>query len=141
MVWESNPALGALVGPRVAVSWQTFDDWRSQNQAFERMGGFQLFKTNLTGFERPEELPGAYASTDFFPLLGVQAQLGRTFLPRDEVAGTSQVVVVSGGVCGEAFLEGRQSGWAFGNPGWEALGYCRRLARELPFAGAVCGHQ
>ena len=35
--------------------------------------------------DRPEELPGAYASADFFPLLGVQAQLGRVFLPEDEI--------------------------------------------------------
>src|SRR5438045_9741480 len=43
MVWESNPALGALVGPRAAVSLQALDDWRSQNQAFESMCGFELF--------------------------------------------------------------------------------------------------
>ncbi|HEV2988346.1 MAG TPA: ABC transporter permease, partial [Candidatus Angelobacter sp.] len=106
MVWESNPALGALIGPRVAVSWQTFKDWRNQNHVFERIGGFQLFKTNLSGLEKPEELSAGYASSDFFPLLGVKAHLGRVFLPEDEVSGKGQVAVVTSGFASRHFSKG-----------------------------------
>jgi len=106
MVWESNPALGALTGPRAAVSWQTFDDWRRQNESFECMAAFQVFKTILGGLEKPEELSAAYASSDFFPLLGIQTQLGRVFSPEDMVAGTSQVAVVSAGFASRHFSKG-----------------------------------
>jgi putative ABC transport system permease protein len=113
MVWESNPALGALVGPRSGVSWQTFDDWRHQNQVFERMAAFDWFKANLTGLEKPEELLVARATADFFPMLGVQPQLGRMLLPEDEIAGNNHVALLSAGFAERHFAKGNPLGRSF----------------------------
>ncbi len=106
MVWESNPAFGGLVGSRAPVSWQTFDDWRRENQTFESMAAFDWLKANLTVADRPEELTVARSTADFFPMLGVKAQLGRLFLPEDEIAGTNPVALLSAGFAATHFEKG-----------------------------------
>lgn len=106
MVWESNPAFGALVGPRAPVSWQTFDDWRQGNQVFDRMAAFDWLKANLTGIDRPEELTVGRATADFFPMLGVRTQLGRLLLSEDEIAGANPVALLSAGFAATHFAKG-----------------------------------
>jgi putative ABC transport system permease protein len=54
------------------------------------------FNINITG--SPERIDSAVVSTSFFPLLGVQAQLGRVFLPEEGRAGRERVVLLSDGL-------------------------------------------
>ncbi|HZS07632.1 MAG TPA: ABC transporter permease [Blastocatellia bacterium] len=70
---------------------------REQNQSFEKVAIFSVNDFTLTGGERPEQVPGATVSADFFATLGVAPALGRTGLAEDERAESPRVVVVSHG--------------------------------------------
>ena len=52
---------------------------RDRNQSFEGVAAFTTDNFNLTGRGEPLQVPIARVSANFFPLLGVQPQLGRTF--------------------------------------------------------------
>src|SRR5262249_12967001 len=49
----------------------------------------------LSGNDRPERLQGLYVTGDFFNVLGVPAELGRTFRPEETWQGNDHVVVLS----------------------------------------------
>ncbi len=49
---------------------------------------------NLTGQGEPEQIVGARASAELFPMLGIRAQLGRVFLPEEDAVGRDRVVVL-----------------------------------------------
>src|SRR5437867_11137649 len=53
---------------------------------------------NLAGVGEPEQIQGSRVSGSFFPLLGVQPALGRTFLPEEEQAGRNHVVSLNHGL-------------------------------------------
>lgn len=67
-----------------STSYPDFADWRDQNTVFERMAARLSTSFTLTGDGGPERVDGEYASADYFPLLRVQAALGRTFLPEED---------------------------------------------------------
>jgi predicted permease len=50
---------------------------------------------NLTGSGEAVRLSGTYVSAEFFSILGAQAQLGRTFLPGEDLAGQDNYVILS----------------------------------------------
>jgi predicted permease len=77
------------------VSLPNFLDWRDQNQVFEQMAAYRWQAFNLTSIEDPQLLDGWYVSSDFFPVLGVNPILGRTFLPEEEKADGTRVVLLS----------------------------------------------
>ncbi|HYU34646.1 MAG TPA: ABC transporter permease [Thermoanaerobaculia bacterium] len=92
LILESNPGLGF---PRFSVAPPNFDDWRRQNQVFESMAAVSQGRFNLTGGERPEAVPGARVTPDFFRVFGVQPALGRGFLPEEGGPGGPKVAVLS----------------------------------------------
>ena len=51
----------------------------------------------MTGVGTPQRIPALQVSADFFPLLGVQPVLGRSFLPEEDQTGGPPVVMVSYG--------------------------------------------
>jgi len=62
---------------RNAISPADFLDWRAQTKAFEKLAAYRSITLNLTGVDDPEHLRAYAVSRDYFPLLGVQPQLGR----------------------------------------------------------------
>ena len=72
-----------------------FLDWQKQAHSFESMATAEGWVPNLTGRERPEQIVGLHLSQGMFPLLGVAAVLGRTFLPEDFRSGKDHVVLLS----------------------------------------------
>ena len=69
-----------------AVAPADYRDWRAQTHGFEDMAAWRYWQFNLTG-ERGElpELVGARGgSWNLFPLLGVQAAIGRTFTENED---------------------------------------------------------
>jgi putative ABC transport system permease protein len=93
LLWEKNPRLVDL--DRMWVSYLNFVDWKSQNQVFASIGVYRIVGGNLTGEAEPERIQVAQVSADFFPLLGVQPVMGRTFLPEEDRVGAAPTVVVS----------------------------------------------
>jgi putative ABC transport system permease protein len=94
-LWESNPQQEM---DRAAVSPANFVDWRAQSRTLEHIAAFRYWGFILAGGGEPERTIGARVSADLFPLLGVKAILGRTFLPGEERFGSSPVVLVREGL-------------------------------------------
>ncbi len=82
------------------ISAPNYLDWQRQNQVFANMAIFDSAGKgyNLSGDGEPARVSGVRVSASFFDVLGVQPQLGRTFLPEDETPGKHQVVVLSDGL-------------------------------------------
>src|SRR5262245_34770787 len=73
-----------------------FFDFREKNNVFDKMVAFTGIGTNIANPGEPaERLQGMSASADFFPALGVQPALGRTFTPEEFETGADRVVVLS----------------------------------------------
>ena len=89
-IQELNPQ-----GTRVQVTAANFLDWRAQNTVFEHLAAIRIATTNLALSDRAERLDMAQTSANFFDVFGVGPQYGRLFLPQDEQAGHTPVVVLS----------------------------------------------
>ena len=89
-VWETMPG-----NDKRWVAPGNFIDWQNQNQVFEQLAGYSNANLNLTGDGEPERLTGAAVTANLFATLGVQAGLGRTFLPDDVERAGGRVVILS----------------------------------------------
>jgi len=92
MVWEGGALAGGFDHGTVAPG--NFNDWREQNQSFERLIAYAGRGFDLTGAHQPEQFGGDVVSAGFFDALGVKPALGRTFLPGEDEPGRDQVVVL-----------------------------------------------
>jgi putative ABC transport system permease protein len=95
MVWEDNTKAGY---PRDTPAAANYIDWRDQNQVFEGMAAIADMSFNLTGTGEPERIDGRRVSANLFPLLGVEPQIGRAFMPEEDQPGRNRVVVMSHGL-------------------------------------------
>lgn len=69
-----------------------------QNNSLSHVAAIDTNSFNVTFGNAPKRVEAAVVTPNFFPLLGIQAQLGRTFLPEEGLAGRSHVVVLSDGM-------------------------------------------
>src|SRR5919199_5006962 len=77
-------------------SYPKFKAFREQGESFAGVAAYAKRAFNLTGTDEPEHLLGEYVSANYFPVLGVGAAAGRTFLPEeDETPGSHPVAVIS----------------------------------------------
>jgi predicted permease len=79
------------------VSAPEFVDLR-QNQSLSHLAAISSDSFNINISGTPERIDSAVVSTSFFPLLGVQAQLGRVFLPEEGQPGRQHVVLLGDGL-------------------------------------------
>ena len=79
------------------ITYLNFLDWQQQSQTFASMAIYRNQDYNLTGQTESERLSGTMVSGEFFPVLGTQPVLGRTFTSDDDRLGSAPVVVLSGG--------------------------------------------
>jgi putative ABC transport system permease protein len=84
-------------GNRASVSPPDYLDYRAQNTSFEQFAAMNSIANyaNLTGAGEPERLESRLVTGNFFQAMGVNAALGRVFLPENEKPGSEQVVVLS----------------------------------------------
>jgi putative ABC transport system permease protein len=71
-----------------------FLELQKQNTTFEHIAAFGGGLTSLTGAGEPTRVAGQLVTDDFFSVLGVNASLGRTFVPED-LKDNTKVVVLS----------------------------------------------
>ncbi|MBO0857956.1 MAG: ABC transporter permease [Chloracidobacterium sp.] len=91
-----DPAKGIL--PSI-WSYPRFEILRDQNRSFAAVAGFNLSPFNLTGTDAPERLQVEMVSAGYFPMLGVEAVIGRTFTAEEErMAGANSVALLSYGI-------------------------------------------
>ena len=85
------------------ASGAEFLDYRERLESFESVAAIVNRYVNLTGDGEPRRLTAARVSHTFFPILGVQADVGRTFLPEEDRRGNEKVVVLSHGLWRQRF--------------------------------------
>jgi predicted permease len=95
LVWQNFLPLGLN---QVPVSAPEFLDYQEQNQVFERIAAYRSAGFTLTTGAEPKQLIGVRVTASLFPLLGVSAALGRTFLAAEDGAAGARVVVLSHGL-------------------------------------------
>src|SRR5678816_3273176 len=79
----------------MSISYPNFEDWRAQNQAFERIGVYNRASYNLTGNGEAERIVTGQVSADLFSVLRVNPLLGRVFTNDEDKPGGTPVVVLS----------------------------------------------
>jgi putative ABC transport system permease protein len=96
VIWEKNPTQNRY---RMFVAPANFLAWQKQGRALERMAALQEARLNLTagpnGHIDPEELKVERVSAGLFPLLGVEAAVGRTFRPDEDQPGRANFALLS----------------------------------------------
>ncbi len=110
MVWETS-----RTSQRIHVSHLNFIDWREQSRGFEAMSacsGRWGGQSTVTGGLEPLRAHAVVVYRDFFTVLGINAAVGRTFLPREHILGAAPSVVISHSLWqrslgGDVNLEGR----------------------------------
>jgi len=93
-VWETVPKQNRQHMP---VAPANFRDWQEQAKGIELLAAVRGWNVNLTGKELAERLECFQVTADFFPLLGIPAQLGRYIVADNFGAGRNAVVVISHG--------------------------------------------
>ena len=72
----------------------TYLDWRKEAQSFDQMAAYAWDEINLTGDGTPQKVQAFNITANFFGMLGVQPQLGRPFLPEEEIPGHNQEIIL-----------------------------------------------
>jgi putative ABC transport system permease protein len=84
--------------PVISTSRENYLDWRDQSHSFEAMEATRSGSITLTGAGEPERLNVRMATAGLFPMLGINAQVGRTFLAEEDRAGGTPVALLSYGL-------------------------------------------
>jgi predicted permease len=84
------PELGEFWG----YSYPDFSDIRRESRSLE-IGAWTYGGGTISRPGEPEVIPGYRVSSEFFSILKVSPQLGRTFIPAEDKAGAAPVVVIS----------------------------------------------
>jgi putative ABC transport system permease protein len=82
-------------GERNGISTLNFLDWSRDNEVFDFMAAQSGGAATLTGRGEPVQIRGDRVSARYFDIFGIQAEHGRTFLPREDERGNNHVVVLS----------------------------------------------
>ena len=92
IVWEDATFAGF---PRNTPAPANYVDWKTQNQSFTDMAATAETSFNLTGDGEPERVAAYSVSANFFPLIGVQPLLGRSFSAEEDRPGANKIAVLS----------------------------------------------
>jgi len=84
-------------GQEFSVSCLDYLDWKRDNTVFEQLAVTRRESRNLSGIpgREAERVSSAYVSDNFFKVIGLSPQLGRTFSEEEEKAGGPQAVIIS----------------------------------------------
>ncbi len=88
-VWSTREGTDDVVTPR------NFDSWRRESHSFSRLGALQRSTFTLSEAGRAMQVPGAFASADFFRVFGLSPELGRTFTDDEDRRPRPHLVILS----------------------------------------------
>jgi len=91
---ESARAL-AHANQTIPVNASHFRSWQEQCRSCESGALLNPATFNLTGGGEPERIDGVNCTWSLFQVLGIEAQLGRTFLESDDQPGANRFVLIS----------------------------------------------
>ena len=96
---EKNPSFTTVS----SISYLNYLDWRDQSSSFESLEASRGTALTLTGAGEPQRLNVRMTTAGLFPLLGVNAIVGRTFLSDEDRAGGASVALLSYGLWQQRF--------------------------------------
>ncbi|HXA06436.1 MAG TPA: ABC transporter permease [Bryobacteraceae bacterium] len=96
-IWTNFTGIG-LPNNRNWVSAPELMDIRTLSKSFTQIAALSGNSFNILAGGLPERVDGASVSASLFPMLGVQAKVGRTFLPEEEQRGRDNVALLSEGL-------------------------------------------
>ncbi|MBC8167082.1 MAG: ABC transporter permease [Bryobacteraceae bacterium] len=91
LVWINEVAGTDLL---LSDSYPGYKDRKARATSYAAMGAVVRAPMALTGDANAAQLTGRLASSDFLPMLGVKAALGRLFTPEEDRPGAAAVVVL-----------------------------------------------
>src|ERR1044071_781736 len=101
---DQKPRVDAVV--QTSHTGREFGAYHEQARSFAGIAAMEMVSRNVTvGNQQPERVGGAKVTADFFTLLGIAPQLGRTLLPEEQGTGGPRVVVI-----GQQLWKGRFGG-------------------------------
>ena len=83
-------------GGRSPVAYPNYVDWRAQNDVFEEIAAYGDCEMILSGTDKAERVYCEQATDTYFPLLGVPAEIGRTFTPEENATPMKYAVALIG---------------------------------------------
>ncbi|MEO6970487.1 MAG: ABC transporter permease, partial [Chthoniobacterales bacterium] len=88
---ESNDA------QEFSLAFPDYLDWRRDNTVFENLAVSRADSRNLSGIpgRAPERIGAAYVTANFFKVIGLPTELGRTFTEEEDRLGGPQFIVIS----------------------------------------------
>ena len=78
-----------------SISVPNLRDWQQQNAVFAGVAGYGFGNFNLQSGDAPQRLQALRVEANYFDVLGLRPQLGRTFAKGEDEAGRDRVVVIS----------------------------------------------
>ncbi|MEO5717902.1 MAG: ABC transporter permease, partial [Chthoniobacterales bacterium] len=80
-----------------SVAFPDYLDWRRDNSVFENLAVSRADSRNLSGIpgRESERISAASVTANFFQVIGLSAQLGRTFTEEEDRVGGPQLIVIS----------------------------------------------
>jgi len=94
--------------PILSTSYENYLDWREQSHSFAAVEATRGTTLTLAGTGEPERLNARMVTAGMFPMLGIRAQEGRTFLPEEDRANGAPVALLSYGLWQRRFGASRQ---------------------------------
>jgi len=92
MIWGTNAGRGVNQTP---VSPGDYFEWKQKNTVFQDIAASHDDQVTLTGTGNPQLLVGYDFAANYFSILGVSPELGRTFSAEEDRPGGPKVVVLS----------------------------------------------
>jgi putative ABC transport system permease protein len=92
-------------GQDYSVALPDYFDWRNDNTVFEHLAATHKESRNLSGVpgRDPERISCASVTRNFFNIVGLQPEIGRTFSEDEDKVGAAPVVVISDRLWRRAF--------------------------------------
>ena len=92
-------------GMNTAIAFPDYLDWRRDNTVFEHLAISRRESRNLSGIPggQPERVGAAFVTANFFKVIGLSPELGRTFTDEEDKVGGPALAVISDRLWQRAF--------------------------------------
>jgi putative ABC transport system permease protein len=92
-------------GTDTSIALPDYVDWRKDSKSFEHLAMSRLESRNLSGIpgREPERISVAYVTANFFNVIGLPPQIGRTFSEDEDRPGAPSLAVISDRLWDRAF--------------------------------------
>jgi putative ABC transport system permease protein len=80
------------------VTYDELQFLQQHDRGFQFLAGYTVIGYNLGVGDKTQRVKGLPISADYFHVLGIQPQLGRDFLPEDNIGDGSHVAILSNGI-------------------------------------------